>query len=546
MIFRGLQKIFPGKSGQQKVGPKIMRYTLVERVAIRILGTLLLAGWASTLTATAFAQSPDRVLRKAAKALGGEKTVKAVRTRRASGTITRKRDGRSGRIEILTAQPGYYLNSTEIDGFETSEGYSGKSGWRRDSRDGLRTLTGRESLDFQFAAAYRNNLWFTAKKDKSRLAGGVAGAAVQVGDRAANLVTLISNRNIRIKMYFDSETGLLLREEIPEGEMVRTYDYSDYRSVGGRLEPFTVRLAVTGPATEEYDIRFDSIVHNQPVDPGEFAFPRISDEPLPDIPALLAAVDENEEKVERILDNYGYTEISTRREIGKDGRVKETSETEELSFYKGRRIRRLVAKNGQPLSQREQEREDREVEKRVRKIEEELAEIEKGRQRGESDRPGRDDRRASVSALFRASKLINPRRERFRGREVIVFDFEPNPEYKTGKGIERFGGKTAGAMWIDPNDKQVVRVEARLIESFKIGGGLLASLKEGSTFVLEGARVNEEIWLPASVEANIAVRAFLLVGITINQSVRYTDYKRFNVEAEKEKLKSPDAAPAKP
>ncbi|MBX3280137.1 MAG: hypothetical protein KF868_19215 [Acidobacteria bacterium] len=519
-----------------------MHYTPVGRSAIRISAILLLAAWASTPT---FAQSPDRVLRQAAKALGGEKAVKAVRTRRASGTITRKRDGRSGRIEILTAQPGYYLQSTEIDGFETSEGYSGKSGWRRDSRDGLRTLTGRESLDFQFAAAYRNNLWFTAKRDKSRLA---AGAAAQVGDRAANLVTLISNRNIRIKMYFDSGTGLLLREEIPEGETVRTYDYSDYRSVQqGRLEPFAVRLAVTGPAIEEeYDIRFDSILHNQPADAGEFAFPRISDEPLPDIPALLAAVDENEEKVERILDNYGYTEISTRREIGKDGKVKETSETEELSFYKGRRIRRLVAKNGQPLSPREQEREDRDVEKRVRKIEEELAEIEKGRQRGESDRPGRDDRRASVSALFRASKLINPRRERFRGREVIVFDFEPNPQYKGGKGIERFGGKTAGAMWIDPNDKQVVRVEARLIESFKIGGGLLASLKEGSTFVLEGARVNEEIWLPASVEANIAVRAFLLVGITINQSVRYMDYKRFNVEAEKEKLKSPDGAASKP
>lgn len=519
-------------------------YADIRRLATGLLLSALFAFCLTHPVSEVFAQSPNRVLKQAVKALGGDKAIKAVRTRQAAGTITRQRDRRSGRLQIVTSQPNLYLYSTEIDGFETSEGYSGKSGWRRDSRDGLRTLTGGESLDFQFVAAYRNNLWLSAKKDKSRLA---LGGTAQVGDRPANVVTLISNRNIRLKMFFDATSGVLLREEFPDGEAVRTYDYSDYRNVNGRQEPFSIRLTVTGPTGgEEYDIKLDSVTHNQPAPASLFAFPQISNEPLPDIPALLKAVDENEEKVERILDNYAYTEVSTRREIDKDGKVKETSETEELSFYKGRRIRRLIAKNGQPLSTRDQEREDREVEKRVKKIEEELAEIEKGKQRGDSKRPGDDDRRASISGLFRASKLINPRRERFRGRDVIVFDFEPNPDYKGTKGIEKFGGKTAGAMWIAPDDKQVVRVEARLIESFKIGGGLLASLKEGSTFVLEAARINEEIWLPASVEVNVAVRAFLFIGLNFNQSVRYSDYKRFNVEAEKEKLKSPEGAPVKP
>jgi hypothetical protein len=54
---------------------------------------------------------------------------------------------------------------------------------------------------------------------------------------------------------------------------------------------------------------------------------------------------------------------------------------------------------------------------------------------------------------------------------VIVFDFEPLPGYKPKKDFEKFFGKMAGAIWVDASDKQVARVEARLIESYKVGGG---------------------------------------------------------------------------
>ncbi|MBK8317032.1 MAG: hypothetical protein IPL01_24715 [Acidobacteria bacterium] len=105
--------------------------------------------------------------------------------------------------------------------------------------------------------------------------------------------------------------------------------------------------------------------------------------------------------------------------------------------------------------------------------------------------------------------MINPRRERFRGRDVIVFDFEPLPGYKPQKDFEKFFGKMAGAIWVDAADKQVVRVEARLIESFKVGGGLLASLREGATFVLEQERVNNEIW-PTRADINLGVKVLLV------------------------------------
>ncbi|MCI0524971.1 MAG: hypothetical protein L0Y75_06875, partial [Acidobacteria bacterium] len=302
--------------------------------------------------------------------------------------------------------------------------------------------------------------------------------------------------------------------------------------------------------------KLDQVVHNPQLDRRLFDFPKISNEPLPDIAALLKEVGQNEDEVDRILEKYTYTEAITRREIDSNGqmKVKET-ETFELTFYKGNRIRRLVAKNGKPLSPKEEADEQKDVEKRVREIEKREAEKERKAQKErevaqESSGPPDRERgqRVSIADVLRASKLVNPRRERFRSREVIVFDFEPLPGYKPQKDYEKFFGKMAGAIWIDPVDKQVARVEARLIEPFKIGGGVLASLKEGGTFVLEQERVNQEIWLPTRAEINAGIRVLLVKGLNINQTVTYGDYKRFNVESEKEKLKDPAPAekPIKP
>src|SRR5262249_5260724 len=153
--------------------------------------------------------------------------------------------------------------------------------------------------------------------------------------------------------------------------------------------------------------------------------------------------------------------------------------------------------------------ETKRVEKRVREIEKHEAAKAKHAEKEpdfDHDDSGERGQRLSIADVMRASKLVNPRRERFRGRDVIVFDFEPLPGYKPQKDYEKFFGKTAGAIWIDPDDRQVTRVEARLIEAFKIGGGMLASLKEGANFVIEQERVNQEIWLPTRAEINLGVR----------------------------------------
>ncbi len=477
---------------------------------------------------TCVAQSPSRILRQAEMAIGGGKAFQSAGTWQRNGTVRRTADGASGSIVMQTTRPNLYNLSFDIDGFEIESGYNGKSGWTRDSRNGLRTLTGEASADFQAEAAFRNSLWFNAKRERSKISFG---GTSEVAGKPTNIVTISATKGSVIKLFFDAATKLLLREEFSSGDSTRSFSYSDYRPVGGILQPHGVKFEIDGTI---YEALFDEITQNVRIARAEFDFPKIAGEPLPDIPSLLAALQANEEKVENILDTYSYIQRSASRELGNDGVLRDKeSATYQLSFYKGYRIKRLIEKDGKALSLRDQEEADKDAGKQVQEIEKRIA-----KQETSSGPPSGEERRISIAEVLKASTLSNPRRERFRGRDVIVFDFEPNADfdYKNAKSMLKFFGKTAGAMWIDEKDKQVARLEAFLFDSYKVGGGVVAKIKKGASFTLEQERVNDEIWLPSTADINLSLRVLLVKGIELNQVIRSYDYRKFSTEVKDAKV----------
>ncbi len=484
--------------------------------------------FAFLLGLTAPAQSPSKILSQAEKAMGGSKALKAIRSIRRSGRIKRLADGTEGDYVFQTSQPNLMNVSYDLSGFETETGYNGRSGWTRNSRDGLSTLTGDPSVQLAAAAGYRNNLWLRYKDEKAKLTSG--GRSV-IDGRNVNIVTLSSPRGSSIRLFFDVSAGLLIRDEVPIGGSLVVTDYGDYRSVSNVKQPFFERITIDG---EAYEARHDTVSINRSIAVSEFNFPTASGDPLPDVSALLKELQANEDNVESLIDKYSFIQKSIKRELGKDGVLRDTqSETVQLSFYKGRRISRLIEKNGRPLNVKEQEEADKDAAKRVEEIEKEIAK--EDAQMLKQDRtgtPSSDSRRVSIAEVLRASNLLNPRRERFRGRDVIVFDFEPNPEFdmRNAKSMLKFFGKTAGVMWIDEKDKQVARLEAVLYESYKVGGGLLAKLNKGASFTLEKERVNDEVWLPSQTDINLSVRVLLLKGISVNQVIRSYNYRVFETE----------------
>ncbi len=152
-----------------------------------------------------------------------------------------------------------------------------------------------------------------------------------------------------------------------------------------------------------------------------------------------------------------------------------------------------------------------------------------------------------ISQFFRHCEFVSPRHERFQDRETIVFDFRVQPGFKPSTRQESLISKLVGVVWIDPVDKQVIRLEARLAEGFKMGGGLVLSLRPGAALVMEQMRLKEGIWMPRFAQINLSVKVLLFGGGDINQTLEWSDYKHFSSDIDSYKLGPPktEETPAK-
>jgi hypothetical protein len=487
------------------------------------------------LSVSTFAQSPSKILSSANKAFGGEKVLKSTTSWKATGTIKRLSDGATGKYSTMASGGNLYGGIFDLNGFEVATGYNGKSGWIRDSRNGLRTITGDASKDFQAEASFRNTRWLNAKSEKSKL---ISGGTATVSGKSANAVLMTTSKGIQIKLYFDVASGLLLREEIPQGEIVKVFDYSDYKPVS-RIQ--TAHKIITKIGAETYEIILDSVNYNQQIAKSNYDFPQISNEPLPDVKALLDEIRANADKVDEILENYSYTELRIVREVDKAGNlIEKSTEKSSYSFYKGYRISRLIEKDGRPLSPGDQAKEDKDAEKQVGEIEKRIAEKERKQidkrdtSSGAGGQPsnGGTSQRITIADALKGSLLTNPRRERFRGIDVIVFDYEPNPAFKPQTRNEKLFALCNGAVWVDSKTKQVVRLDAVLTQS---AGNFLAKAKRGASFAIENEFVNNEIWLPSQADVNLSIK-ILFAGFSINNLIKYGDYRKFSTEVKDGKV----------
>ncbi len=249
----------------------------------------------------------------------------------------------------------------------------------------------------------------------------------------------------------------------------------------------------------------------------------VADRPLPDIKGLLNEVQQNQKQLESLVDQYSCTEDEEVRELNKDGKVKKTIAKEYMDFYLGGQlVRREVKKDGKPLTADQQKKEDSRIEKRIREYDQKKA-------AGHEDATNKKEK-VDVSTFLRISNFTHPRWEEFRRQEVIVFDFAPNPAYKPRNRTEDLLHKLAGTLWVDDQARQVVRLEAHLSDSFKLAGGLLASIHKGSSLVMEQAKANGEVWLPSYVDAHFSARLLLLSSALGDYASKFSDYKKFRVE----------------
>jgi len=490
------------------------------------------------MTIPARAQDAAKIVDQYIKAEGGSKTLSKVNTLMLEGTFANRASEKVGTYTLITKQANRYYSEI-VDGDRISiEAYNGKSAWHQNA-DQLGTLVGPEGAQLEAAGQYYNSRLVNAKKNKLGLAFI---AHAQVRGKDALQVEVTTSAGLKREIFFDPQTHLIVKEAAMIGGIDEQILYDDYHTQDGVKLPFKIELH---RGNDAYDIAIARAVVNGTVGERVFDFPKKSQVQLPDLKALFKEIDENQKAIDNIKEHYAGTRAEEGTEYDKTGKVTKREAKEYTFFYLGGdEISTLISKDGKPLGEEEQKKENEKTQKEIRKHEakKEVKETK------DKENENKDHEDPGIEVFLRVCQFVNPRRERFRGQDVLVFDFEPNPEFKAHKLEEKLVQKLAGVVWIDEKSHDVARLEAYFVGDFKFAGGVLANLQKGTSFVFEQAFINNEVWLPTYAEIHVGVRVLLVKGFKVNAVIRYSDYKRFNVESISTvgKPKDPAETPASP
>jgi len=217
--------------------------------------------------------SPDQVLDKYFKAIGGADKLAGITSFMAKGTWQGYEDTEQHPLQIYAKAPNQRTTIVDNRGALTTNTYDGRNGWiaapYTDVPVTLVTLGGSDLDNAQVDA----ELSFPARIKQS-LTELRVGPPFVIGDNDVTVLQGYSPGKSPVKLYFDAETGLLVRmvryTTSRVGRQPTQFDYSDYRDVNGIKMPFHwVTTWVDGRSKTQ----LTEVQLNVPIDPSKFAKP---------------------------------------------------------------------------------------------------------------------------------------------------------------------------------------------------------------------------------------------------------------------------------
>lgn len=475
--------------------------------------------------------SAEKIVANYLKAIGGKKAASARKDATYEWTVLLN-DQPIGTARTQRKAPASERWELTFGNGQIVSGTNARSAWEVGLDNRLRTLTGLESAAAKLRASLDSSRLVNFKKTN------VLARVVSLGDvttEPAYIVEFSTRSGARFQYYFSVKTGLITKIT---GDVKKTrIVFEDYRSAQGILEPHRVRMNVDGSG--ELTLLLQTVKYDTGVDDRVFDPPGASENL--DVAALLREVGRNQDEIEKRVSEYAFRQTETDRQINSKGELKkQTVKVYEIYPLPNREpVQKLISENGVPLSPERAAKEDRRVQEDFLKAEREKEEDEKKVARRRAEREKKRNEGTEISPFLRACEFVSPRSEMLAGRDTIVFDFRPRPGFRPKNREESLIAKLIGVAWIDPIDKQVIRLEARLAEGFKMAGGLLVSLKPGAALVIEQTRMAQGVWLPRFAQVNLSVKVLLFGGGDYNKTFEWSDYKHFSGDVKDYKLDAP-------
>src|SRR5688572_770276 len=218
--------------------------------------------------------------------------------------------------------------------------------------------------------------------------------------------------------------------------------------------------------------------------------------------------------------NYGFLQRLEEQQLDHEGKMKHRDiRTWDVTVIEGSAYRRLVARNGQPLSPKDQQLEAEKLRKTT-----ELRRKETPEQRA---------RRISEweKSLLKRREPLQELPEAFNFKLVgeeggaYVIEATPKPGYKPRISGASLLSSVKGRFWIDKRDSQWAKVDLETLDTVAFGG-VVVRISKGSHLVMEQTRVDNEVWLPKMLDLQVAARVLIFKGFRRRYIYNFSEFKK--------------------
>jgi len=218
---------------------------------------------------TAGLPTAEQILAKYFAAVGGQEAAAKFKTTVMKGTVEfeNRLEGRNAQLEVTLKAPDKYLVTQTSPQGVSVIGVDGETVCVGNGKRS-RKLSGYTSEWVRRTAVFYAPIKVIEQPTQMKVMG-----TEKIGDRETYVVSVVVNPDVTRRFFFDTQTGLLLRQLTTTRTMLaplpEQVDFDDYRDVDGIKLPFMIRSSNTAT----YDTstrRFTEIKHNLTVDDKAF------------------------------------------------------------------------------------------------------------------------------------------------------------------------------------------------------------------------------------------------------------------------------------
>ena len=223
-------------------------------------------------SATPSLPTADQIFDKYIAAIGGQANIDKIKSRVLKGS-TAQANG-TVNFDVWQAAPDkfYIVATTPTGPFE--RGFNGSVGWEKGPR-GIRDLSAAEVAQLQNSLGLLRHINLKQQFTSTRVRPGE-----KINDRPTYMIIGTTADNRQERLYFDAETGLLLRRISYLSTLIALVpdqlDFEDYRDVDGVKMPFTIRVSATDVGNPVSVRSFSEMKLNATVDESKFNKPPTS------------------------------------------------------------------------------------------------------------------------------------------------------------------------------------------------------------------------------------------------------------------------------